>query len=92
MTAVDCRHPNGVVLRLHEWIDGPLGVKSSRPIGAPVPLKHGRNEVDDKFWSEWLEQNKDCSFLSADTPKVDMTQAPAQEQVRSQEGAAEEAT
>lgn len=58
MAVVHCRHANGVVLQLHEVVEGPLGGKEMRRVGPSMELRPGRNEVDDSFWKAWSDQNK----------------------------------
>jgi hypothetical protein len=64
MIGVRCNHGNGVVLRLHEMVTGPLGIQEARATGVAVELKSGRNEIDDDFWQAWIEQNKDSSLIA----------------------------
>jgi hypothetical protein len=63
MAVVHCRRSSGIVLRLYDMVDGPLGIKSARPKGDAVTLVPGRNEVDDEFWKAWLDGNKDDALL-----------------------------
>ena len=78
MVVVHCNHGSGVVLRLHETVDGPLGTKEIRQDAkaSPVELRTGRNEIDDGFWQAWSEQNKDSSLI---TGKIIEQEKDAQE-------------
>lgn len=64
---VHCRSPNGVTLRLHEVVEGPLGIKEHRvdPKSKPVTLSCGDNEVDAEFWARWLEHNAESSLIAS---------------------------
>lgn len=62
--AVNCKAPNGLILRQHKTIDTGMGMKQSQPTGETVELKPGRNEdVDDAFIRAWLEQNPDQATM-----------------------------
>ena len=58
MAIIHCGRGNGVVLRLHDKVTGPLGIVEFRAIGAPITLRPGANDVPDDFWAKWSEQNK----------------------------------
>lgn len=77
MAIVHCEHANGLSLRLYQAIDGPLGTKEFRadPKSMPVDLKPGRNEIDDKFWRAWLEQNKGNDLLSGEVVREEKADA-----------------
>lgn len=64
MAVVHCQ-TNGLVLKLHERVLGPLDVIEHRHTGESLQLSSGRNEVDDAFWKAWLEQNPKSSLLGA---------------------------
>jgi hypothetical protein len=74
MATILCGHGNGVVLRLHEKVNGPLGIVEFRSTGEPVTLRHGRNEVDDDFWARWSEQN--AGSAAADLLSEERREAP----------------
>lgn len=63
MTAVRCRHANGLVLKLYSFVEGPLGIKQSVPTGASFELRNGMNEVPAEFWTAWLEANKNDGMV-----------------------------
>jgi len=57
--SVICDAPSGIVLRRYK-IDPPtFGEPVAKPIGDPVTLHNGVNEVDEEFWKAWADQNKD---------------------------------
>lgn len=56
---VQCHVPNGLILRVFEMKEGPLGIKQSVPYQNPVTLKPGQNTVDEEFIQLWLKQNPD---------------------------------
>lgn len=53
----------GLVLRRYEMREGPLGIRSAVPIGEPVVLRPGANEVDSEFAGAWLRENDDSDFV-----------------------------
>lgn len=57
-TKVHCGISNGVILRLFEEVEGPLGTKWHIP-SAAVQLNGGENDVDSKFFDKWIEVNSD---------------------------------
>lgn len=61
-TKVNCRIPNGVVLRLFEKIEGPFGTTSFLP-GEQWTLNGGENFVPSEFFGKWLEVNSDTQLV-----------------------------
>lgn len=41
-----------------------MGPNTAHPVGLPIELRPGDNEVDSDFWRAWLEQNKGSALLS----------------------------
>ena len=74
MTMVHNTLAHGLELRLYEMIDAEHGafsinpgVTTARRKGVNVVLRSGRNEVDDEWWREWAEANKDGDLLKSHT-------------------------
>jgi len=61
-TSVNCKIPNGVVLRTFEKSEGPFGVISYLPKES-VTLNGGVNKVDRKFFAAWLKSNSDLDIV-----------------------------
>lgn len=61
-TKVNCKIPNGVVLRLFDKVEGPFGTISYLP-GESFTLNGGENLVPSEFFSKWLEVNSDTQFV-----------------------------
>ncbi len=64
VAAVHCHISNGISLQIFEMKDVGLGVKEAKKKGQPVELKTGLNKVDQKFWDEWFEQNKNSPIVT----------------------------
>lgn len=61
---VKCSIPMGIVLRNYE--EAPQnGMEEKRfvPVGGPVELKPGVNQVDKKFFDTWLAANSDNDLV-----------------------------
>lgn len=61
-TSVNCKIPNGVVLRTFEKSEGPFGVISYLP-GQSVTLNGGMNKVEKKFFAAWLKANSGLDLV-----------------------------
>lgn len=60
---VKCTAMTGLLLRLFDMKEGPLGIKSAAPRADCVKLKPGLNSVDATFMTAWLEQNAESDLV-----------------------------
>lgn len=62
---VRCTVPTGVQLRNYEIQDGELGIKRAMPVGDPVELRPGDNEIDSDFWAAWFKQFENDALVKS---------------------------